>query len=85
MFLHYILKQERDSIISKVFWAQTRNPVKNDWAVIIREDLDYLNISHSFEKIQMITKSAWKKKIKKVIKEKAYEYLINQIKVWLAI
>ena len=33
----------------------------------------------SFEQIEMITKSAWKRKIKNVIKEKAYEYLVNQI------
>ena len=64
MFLHYILKQEKNTIISKVFWAQVRKPVKNDWAVIVRDDLNDLSIFESFEQIEKIKKSAWKKKNK---------------------
>ena len=79
MFLHYILKQDKNSIISKVFWAQVRNPVKNDWAVLVQEDLVNLNINKTFEEIERVTKSAWKKQIKQVIKETAFEYLTNQI------
>ena len=30
MFLHHILKCEDNRLISKVFWAQEKNPVKND-------------------------------------------------------
>lgn len=79
MFLHYILKEEKYTIISKVFWAQVRKPVKNDWAVMVREDLNKLNLFDSFEQIEKMTKSAWKKKIQKVIKEKAFKYLTDQI------
>ena len=30
MFLHHILNCEDDRLISQVFWAQEKNPVKND-------------------------------------------------------
>ena len=30
MFLHYLLKRDKNETISKVFWAQVRQPVKGD-------------------------------------------------------
>ena len=75
MFLHYILKEDKNSLISKVFWAQVRKPIKNDWAILIREDLNELNIMESFEQIEKYSKDTWKSKIKTIIKEKAFIYL----------
>ena len=46
---------------------------------MVREDLNKLNLFDSFEQIEKMTKSAWKKKIQKVIKEKAFKYLTDQI------
>ena len=79
MFLHYILEEERNSIISRVFWAQVHKPIKNDWALIVREDLDELGISKSFEKIQVLSKKIRKSKVKKIVKKKAFLFLKNQI------
>ena len=62
------------------FWAQVRKPVKNDWAVIARDDLIELEIDESFEQIESYSKYSWKSKIKKVIKENAFLYLKSEVK-----
>ena len=54
MFLHYILKEDRNSLISKVFHAQLANPVKNDWAVTCREDLEKLEVNLGLEAVFFI-------------------------------
>ena len=33
MFLQYILKEDRNSLISCVFYVQDPNPLKNDWSL----------------------------------------------------
>ena len=79
MFLHYILHQDKQSLISKMFWAQVNKPIKNDWAIIIRKDLDELNILESFQQIEKYSKNAWKVKVKDIIKQNAFIYLKDQI------
>ena len=51
MFLHQILSCEEERLISKVFWAQENNPVKNDWILQVKDDLklfklDYLSLNN---------------------------------------
>ena len=53
--------------------------MKNDWAVIVQHDLDDLEITETFEEIENFSKNAWKSKIKKIIKEKAFKFLMNQV------
>ena len=79
MFLHYILRENKSSLISRVFWAQVNKPIKNDWAVIIQEDLRELEIFDSFQQIENYSKQAWKTKIKAIIKKKAFSFLKDQI------
>ena len=45
-FLHYILSDREDSLLSNVFRAQCDNPVKGDW---VKKDLEDLEINLSFE------------------------------------
>ena len=72
MFLHYILQEDENSLISRIFWTQVNKPIKNDWAVLIREDLNELNISESFQQIKRYSKNKWKVKTKSILKEKAF-------------
>ena len=44
MFLHYILNQDQDSLIRRVFEAQVRNPSRNDWSETVKKDLEELKI-----------------------------------------
>ena len=44
MSLHYILNQDQDSLIRRVFEAQVRNPSRNDWNETVKKDLEELKI-----------------------------------------
>ena len=70
MFLHYILNEEKSSLISKCFEAQKRNPCRNDWIISIYEDLVELDIGLSFEDIQNLSKYQFQKFLRKLLKGK---------------
>ena len=76
-FLHYILSDKEDSLLSNVFRAQCDNPVKGDWVNTIRKDLEELEINLSFEEIKTNTKEQFKRIVKEHVNEKAFEYLKN--------
>ena len=53
MFLHDILRCDQTGLISKVFWAQERKPVCNDWVLQIKKDLQSVGLEYlSFENIK---------------------------------
>ena len=80
MFLHYILNRNKSSLISRVFWAQVKKPVSNDWVLIVKEDLEDLEIEEDLEDIANVSKKAWKEKVKEAVKKKSFNYLTDQIK-----
>ena len=78
MFLYYILKEDENSLISKVFYAQLANPVKNDWAMTCKDDLDDLQISLDFEEIKNLSKYSFKKIVKEKISQSAFKALTEE-------
>ena len=60
MFLHYILNEEKDSLIHRCFDAQTKKPCKNDWILSVYEDLEELDIKLDFEGIKNQTSYKFK-------------------------
>ena len=80
MFLHYILSQTEDSLIKKFFFAQLENSSKTDWTSQVQRDLEEIEIKLTFEEIQNMSKSQFKKLVTKNIENKALLYLKSQIK-----
>ena len=78
MFLQYILKEEKNSLISRVFYAQDSNPFKNDWSLTCREDLSSLAINLTYEEIRTMSKDQFKRTVKKAVSSQAYNYLIGE-------
>ena len=76
-FLHYILNDKEDSLLSNVFRAQCDIPVKSDWITTVKEDLKELNINLSFHQIRVQTKDEFKATVKQIVRERALEYLQN--------
>ena len=76
-FLHYILNESDDSLLHQFFTAQKLNPSKGDWISTVIDDLQNLNINHSFEQIKLMSKSAFKELVKKQVKLKSFEYLLS--------
>ena len=54
-----------------------RNIKKTDWGNTINENLQHLQIDWTFEEIENMPKATYKKIVKKRIKEKSFEYLLN--------
>ena len=79
MFLHYILSRDEGELISKIFWAQVKNPVKNDWSGIVRQDLEEFGIDHTFQQIQGLSQTTFKTLVKERMNVKGLESL-NAIK-----
>jgi hypothetical protein len=80
IFLQYVLKQEKSSMVYKVFEATCENPIKNYFVVTCEKYLKTLDIKLSFIEISQM--GNWK--LKNLVKEKtqlaAFKYLTEQQK-----
>ena len=52
LFLQYILKQEKSSMMYQVLKATLENPLKNDFVTTCQKNLNVLGISLSFQEIE---------------------------------
>ena len=79
LYLHYLLQQDKTSMISQVLKATRDNPIKNDFVKTCQKYLDYLGINLTFEQIEQMSK--WK--IKKLVNEKVslagFKYLLEKL------
>ena len=75
LFLHYILNESEDSTLFKFFHAQSRAPIRGDWALTIREDLKELNISYTFEEIKQMSKEQFRKIVSESVQLQSFKYL----------
>ena len=76
-FLHYILSQDEDSLLSRFFDAQCEDPIKGDWASTVKRDLEFLNIKLTFKEISSYSKKAFKLLVKDAVKAKAFSDLVK--------
>ena len=74
-FLHHILCQDEDSLLSRFLSAQCENPIKGDWASSVKRDLEFLNIKLSFKEKSSYSKKAFKVIVKDAVKAKAFSDL----------
>ena len=78
MFLQYILKEDEDSLISKFVHAQDSNPVKNDWSLTIRKDLEELSLNLNYEEIKLLSKQNFKSRVYDAITKISFEFLLKE-------
>ena len=76
-FVHYILSQEENSLIVKVFEKQLKNCTAKDWVKTVIDDLEKVGLNVTFEEIKSIRKAKWKSMVKKSITEHSFTYLEN--------
>ena len=48
-YLHYLLRLKESEMLFKVFQAQLKYPVRDDWTITVKQDLEDLRINLSFE------------------------------------
>jgi hypothetical protein len=78
LYLKYILEQDEESTLKKFLMLQIREPNRGDWASTCADDLKELNITLSFEAIQLMTKYEFTRILKERIKENALIYLTGK-------
>ena len=74
-FLHYILHENENSMISKVFESQRRNKTPKDWVTTVLSDLKEVNLDLTFEDIRKMKKETFMNTIKRKIEYKSLKYL----------
>ena len=76
-FLHSILNEKQESLIYRFFRAQVDNPVKNDWAETVLQDLEVLGLP-KFEEIQQMKQTVFQNLVKSSIAKEAFKYLLKK-------
>ena len=74
-FLHYILNEDKDSLLRTFFTAQRESPVRGDWVMTVTKDMEELGINLTMEEIAGISKLRFKEIIKNKVETKALQYL----------
>lgn len=77
-FLKYILNQDPQSGIYRMYHLQLENPKRGDWASTCRKNMKDLNVNLSNEEIRKMSKNVFKNLIRKKCKEKGFEYLMKR-------
>ena len=78
VFLQYILKQDKDELIFKIFEAQFSDPNKGDWVVQAKQDLKDVNLDITFDQISIMSDYTYQAKVKRAITLSAYNWLISE-------
>ena len=74
-FLHYMLNRHESEMIHQVFTVQWNQPAKNDWTILVKQDLIDFKMKTNLSNIKRI--SEWS--IKNLVKKKAQEYEFSQL------
>ena len=78
LFLQYILKQDKSSMIYKVLQATWENPIKNDFVNMCKKYLGILDIYLSFTEIEKMSQWSFKKLVKAKTEVAGLKYLLEQ-------
>ena len=55
MFLHYLLSLPENQLLARIYRAQKTDPVKNDWCLQVKEDIEFFSLSVTEDDIKMMT------------------------------
>ena len=75
MFLNYILHEKEETLMRDFYDAQTSKPVRGDWTLTVKKDMEDLDIK---EDIENTSADHLKKILKTAINKKALEYLLEK-------
>ena len=78
MFLNYLLSQKETSMISKVLLPQIRDPLKGDWWLQAKQDLQSLSLNYTLHEIKVMSKGAFKGVVKTAAENAAFKWLIER-------
>ena len=77
-YLYYLLNSPSGEMLSNVFKAQVRKPLKGDWVEIVKKDLEEFEIYESFEEISKNKEETFKKKVAKACRKYTFQKLMQE-------
>ena len=80
LYLHHILQQSEDSLLSRFFLTQMKNPRQGDWVSQVLTDLNRLNIKEELEQIGNMKKETFSSILNDKIHDFAFIWLLKKKK-----
>ena len=77
MYLHTILKRDKEELIRKVYSAQKEDPLKGDYCKYVSEDLELLELKITDSEIENMSRYQLKQMVKKSARAAAFKYLMK--------
>ena len=74
-YLHYLVTRNQSEMLYKFFITQWNNPCRGDWTETVKNDLEDMEITSDFNYLKSKSREAFKK----LVKEKAREYALEQL------
>ena len=78
LFLQYLLKQEKESLMYKFFEAQSKWPQKGDWISMVKKDVNEIELNLTFDEISVMSDYSYNTKVKNAIRKTAFNWLITE-------
>ena len=78
MFLQYILKEDKDSLLHEFFSAQRKYPQKGDWVLQITQDIKDTDLNLTFNDISEMSVDAYRSLVNRAIKSLAFKWLMSE-------
>ena len=78
LFLQYLLKQEKESLMYKFFEAQSQWPQKGDWISMVKKDVNEIELNLTFDEISVMSDYSYNTKVKNAIRKTAFNWLITE-------
>ena len=78
MFFQYILKENESSLLYQFLNAQMLDPLKGDWWITVRRDLEDLTPDLSLHDIRSMSKDRFKTLIHKTVRSRAFAWLMDK-------
>ena len=76
-FLHYLLQCNDSEMVEKAFFVQWNRPVKNDWVLAVRQDLQDFKIEDHLSTIKNQSSDSFKN----LVKRKAMDFKFSRLMI----
>ena len=78
LYFHYLLKQRKESLINKFFFAPLSNPTHRDWVSQVLQELEDLEIKYEIHDLESMSRERYKNMNKEVVYKKAFSELLHK-------
>ena len=70
MFLHYILNEDENSLISQFYNCQAKQPIKGDWCTTVMENMEELEIMLKVDQIKISSQNQFRSRVNSSVEKK---------------